>query len=160
MTKQTRDGRMVEMVVSADGRQIAITLAGQTMRASAATLIPTGIASHPYAVGTIALTSAEADTLRAEVAAAKSAYAESAAGLRERRASLVLDLTCAVESVRARRNRQMESEDGCTRALPTYADATITAAEQALRDFDAAHPEVKAALDAETAERVARNVWM
>lgn len=81
MTKQLRDGRTVEMVVSEDGAMVAITLAGLAMPSQPAIVRPVpGGKPAPYYVGTIGLLADEAASLKAEIEAARAAYASSPIG--------------------------------------------------------------------------------
>jgi hypothetical protein len=108
-------------------------------------------------VGRVALTAEETAAVLAALEALRSPAPEGPAATDPiaARRDLAETLAGLREEDRARRERAWEREDeaGAFRTSPKLA-AQIAAAETALADFDAAHPEVLAAIDAAEAAAV------
>lgn len=77
--------------------------------------------------------------------------------LAEQRKELGYDLSAAIDHEREAMNRAVRSSV-MQRDYPTL-KAAVTAAEQALADFDAAHPEILAAIKAAQRESAERHMW-
>jgi hypothetical protein len=99
---------------------------------------------------------AEAERLMAE---ARAAYADSPAGLRAARTTLTERIRCASGAAADTRTENFHRYDtGAGMGRNGY-DAKAEAARAELIAFDAAHPEIKAGIEAEKTESVARNFW-
>jgi hypothetical protein len=112
-------------------------------------------------VGRVALTAEETEAVREALAAvaaeieAETLAADPLTHLKSRRRALAEDLAGLREEDRHRREAAWEREDeaGAFRTSPKLA-VQIAAAETALADFDAAHPEVLASIEAAEAAAV------
>ena len=99
---------------------------------------------------------AEAEQLMAE---ARAAYAASPAGLRAARTTLTERIRCASGAASDTRTANFHRFDtGAGMGRNGY-DAKAEAARAELVAFDAAHPEIRAAIEAENAASVERNFW-
>ena len=87
--------------------------------------------------------------------AAREAWLTTPDGLRSQRETLVRAHRSAVEWEAGRHDADFDARDFGTAPDRSASDA----AHAALAAFDAAHPEVVAAIKAERAERALRNVW-
>jgi hypothetical protein len=173
--RQLRDGRWLEVrgreeegrwyaVAAIDGSEVASSSwapLDEISDAQAARL-PAEFAGG-YRIGPVALTRAEGDKVRAAEVAARAAWEASPAGQRaalvaERRA-LASRLAGAREAAAFHAERAWERGDEAAGVARARDDAAVRAARAALMAFDAAHPEVVAALEAERAERAERSAW-
>ena len=99
---------------------------------------------------------AEAERLMAE---ARAVYAASPAGLRVARTALTERIRCASGAASDTRTRNFHKFDtGAGMGRNGY-DAKADAARAELAAFDAAHPEILAAIEAENAASVESNFW-
>jgi hypothetical protein len=105
----------------------------------------------------VGLTSAEAEQINAAIDAANAAYRASAAGEMQALRNQREDLVAAIQEWHAVFDR-LEGAEAQTAAAQI--EPRIRAAQDALRAFDAANPELAAERAAAKAERVARNQWM
>ena len=114
-----------------------------------------------HKIGPLALTDSETETLRAAVMAAKEEHEGTpkakAEKLRQQRNDLACGVAGAVDDLGAHRERCFQQDTGFHGMAPF--EAKIAGAEKALAEFDAAHPEVIAAIKAEQADATARNMW-
>ena len=90
------------------------------------------------------------------IAEATAEYESSPEGLRHKRESLLDDIRGNEVSARQLRNRNWEKEDEAGGVLSNNHDTAAESARAALHAFDAAHPEVKAAVENEKREAVER----
>lgn len=180
-TKQTRDGRLVE--VFGDMREPGspelrhVKLAGKPVGWSpmVARLLDSQIqGEHTYYITSkppIALTTAEAEQIAAALQQMRQEWEktpeaqpvlerERLDSLRRERRDLVTAHQGLIEEQAHQFRRAHDRQDARAHAIKEQFEAQIAAAEQAVRDFDAAHPEVLAAIQAENAESVERNRWM
>lgn len=116
--------------------------------------------THMHESAKVAFAAEEAATITAsrEAAFAASAAAQSAAnpmaGLRAERRKLAIAVSAALDAERAVSNRYMDSGDAADYRSSKRERAELATAQQALADFDAAHPEVAAEIAAERKARV------
>ena len=98
--------------------------------------------------------------LQAAMAEAREAYRASPEGiteaLREQRRSLGAAISSALDETEVARERAFDRDIG---GIPSYDSPKYRAARQALADFDAAHPEIKAVLEQERQESIKRHMW-
>lgn len=83
-------------------------------------------------------------------------YAASPTGLREQRRQLATEISIVLDRQQARRERAFNRDMG---RIPQYDTPEYQAAVKALADFDAAHPEIKAAIEAEKQAGIERHMW-
>jgi len=107
-------------------------------------------------IGRVALTADRYETLTAEAAALKAEYRQSPEGLRGQRRDLVAAIRGAGDEAWAARERAFQADIG---GIPSYDTPKVRAARAALVAFDAAHPEVVAALAAAKAADADRHAW-
>jgi hypothetical protein len=169
LTKTSADGRSIEIRIHVE-RGLAIVvgyLAGQQHAAGLTTLgRPVAIKGQSYvaSVGKLALTQAEADTVRAACRAAELATPEGqaaalraeATALRAERRMLVVEVNGALDDTRQARERGSDEDLG---NIPDYDSREYREALARLAAFDAAHPEVKAAIKAEREADRIRHQW-
>lgn len=99
---------------------------------------------------------AEAERLMAE---ARAAYAASPAGLRAARTTLIERIRCASGAAADTRTSNFHRLDTGHGMGRNEYDKKAEAARTELADFDAAHPEILGAIEAENAASVERNFW-
>jgi len=124
--------------------------------------IPAAIKARGFvaAVGRVPLTAEEAEAAEAAMAALKAERAATPDGLEDRRQYLVEKLVALRESAAAEREAAWEREDEAAGVTtPAEVAGEIAAASRAVRDFDAAHPEVVAAIKAADAAEARRRMW-
>lgn len=90
------------------------------------------------------------------IAAATAEYESSPVGLRHKREFLLDDICGNEVSARQLRNSNWEKEDEAGGVLPNNHETAAESARAALHSFDAAHPEVKAAMESEKREAAER----
>ena len=159
ISKTSSTGKTIEIVY--DGRDFVATLDGVEYvrstepgwrgRANGQNLHFFGIAGGRM----VGLTYAEGDILRNtyNTMLASIVVEPSRADLVARYHALIEDQADAFERAHDRQNENAWS-------IKASYDAKIEAAAQAIRDYDAAHPEETAAREAERAASVERNRWM
>lgn len=76
------------------------------------------------------------------------------------RADLIAEYNALVEAQEAAYTRAHDRQDARAMAIREHYDAKIAAAEQAICDYDAAHPEETAARKAECAASLESSRWM
>ena len=113
------------------------------------------------AVGSYAVLIGEDVAIDAAYAQLQEIYHNSPEALRSRRDSLSINLSSLLDAEHAAYTAKIEhiSEHGFTPKSNRDFSAEIAAAKQALADFDAAHPEIIAAIVAEKEESSRRNMW-
>lgn len=99
---------------------------------------------------------AEAERLMAE---ARAAYAASPEGLRAARTALTERIRCASAAAADTRTSNFHRFDTGAGMGRNQFDAKAEAARVELAAFDAAHPEINSAIEAENAASVERNFW-
>lgn len=116
--------------------------------------------SYVAAVGKLALTKDEVDTVWAAI---KTAEANTSEGrirqLRGEREALLLNVRCAHDDVMSARERAFGEDTGRLWGAVTQAEESARIAENALKDWDASHPEVIAAIKAENKAKAERHAW-
>ena len=108
-------------------------------------------------IGRVGLTQERHEILRAEAARLAVEYSMRPAALREKREDLCNEIRWATEDAREARDKAFEVD--CINGLPGYNTPAVQAARKALADFDAAHPEIVDAIEAEREERRKRHEW-
>jgi len=158
---------------SGDGRTLTAWIGGQGEWLAAVGGEETGVCMGPSLdipanlramgvvarIGRVCLRQPQLDALLAEAEQAAAARRTSPEGLRAERRGLLDCIAGEVSAVRSARERQFADESGCARPLPGYDSPAVRAAEAALAEFDRAHPDVVAAVEAERAEVARRAVW-
>jgi len=109
------------------------------------------------AIGRVALSVERYKALLAEAARLEAEYAKSPAALKTKRERLCNALRGSLEDARDAREAAFEAD--CVHGLPGYDTPAVSEAQQALAAFDAAHPEIVAAIEAEKEAAAARNRW-
>jgi hypothetical protein len=109
-------------------------------------------------IGLLALTDSETEILRSAIVAAREDHEATpeakAEKLRQQRHNLLCAIRGSVDDWSAHRERCFRQDTGLHGMAPF--ETKVAAAEQALAEFDTAHPEVIAAIEAEKAEAGAR----
>lgn len=164
LTKETSRGTVVVAVAARkylDQHVCHVTLAGKVIGHHALVKklnVPKGDITHYLSSDPpLGLTTDEAATIRTALAARDDADPEIILQrLRAERHGLVAAVSALVEEKAYQFDRAYSREDVNAWSIKASFVPRIAAAEQAVKDFDAAHPEVLAAIRAERAERVAR----
>ena len=152
LTKTAKTGQTI--TVSLRGTTLEVALDGKTVASGSLQELatPRGDVTH-HLGGKVGFTAAEAETLRAaQRAASPPSPAEQRRLLAARPGGLQDERLAAYE-------RGHASDGSAAHAAAGRWDAEIEAARQALAEFDAAHPEVLAAIRAEKSEIAARHAW-
>lgn len=168
VTRTTKTGRTLEIrvrrdildqfsaVATLDGERAASGTPQKLDRATARKL-PGFTHYIPDHRAPIALTTAEAEALSAAIAAAeRDDPATQARALRDERRNLVGDVLAAIEGQSDAFERAHAREDVRAWDIKLSHEPKIEAAQAALAAFDAAHPEIVAAIRAEKAEAAER----
>lgn len=178
LTKTSRDGRAIEIKahLSADGHITAEALvAGKSaghqygitrLPDAARRKLPAG---YTHAVGQVVLTEAEAAQVQTALDRLSAEWRASEAGQRAALVAERQDLAREIRHLleegdyRAERYHATGAGDGHEHAIRAEYERRAEAARARLAEFDAAHPEIIAALRAEheaaAAESAARNMW-
>lgn len=159
LTKATRDGRTVEVYLARVNALYAyrVMLAGEHHATGG---LQTFRDTDLQAVGKVAFTPEEAAVLEAATRAAYEAEKTPEQRLAEQRESLARAYQAAVDEQRDAYERALDSR-GPEAAINAReaGEAAIQQARQALAAFDAAHPELTTARQAEREERRRRHEW-
>lgn len=174
LSKQTGDGRAVEVFGGEYLDQAIIrrvTINGEAIKGPSGNVYslpkPQGAATH-YIHGKppIGLTTTEAEqiinalaSLQGVIDATKSPAAEGS-DLRNQRRDLVAQYHGLCDEQEYQFEQAHAQQDATAWNIKASYEPQIAAALHAIRDFDAAHPEVLAQIKAEEAESVERNRWM
>lgn len=156
-TRTTSTGKQIDGYVTADrafGKMLVVHVEGfQAATGAPGVLSRSQLAKLPagytHILGNVPL-------LAAEVAAYTAAAVELPRDLHAERRALVLAHNAIADELDAARARAFDAAD----EVAPLTSPELDAAAAALDAFDAAHPEIKAALDAERAAAVERNRWM
>ena len=155
ISKTTRDGK--SLVITFDGHTFVATLDGAELARGVNPghrIRQGGQMLHVFG-GKVGLTLAEGDVL---LQAARQAILARPRTLR--RADLVAAYQGLVDEQAAQYDRAHARQDARAMQVRESYDARIAAAEQAIREYDAAHPEEEAARQAERQASLERNRWM
>lgn len=173
-SKQTTDGRAVvvfggEYLGEAIIRKVTINgVASKGISSNVYSLPqPQDVATH-YIAGKppVGLTTAEAEQIITELAALQAvidatiAPVAAISNLRNERRDLIAQHAGLCDEQTYQFERAHALQDANAWHIKASYDTQIATAEQSIVDFDAAHPEVLAAIEAERAESVERNRWM
>jgi hypothetical protein len=159
LTKTTSDGRTAELAIviyPGDIAYVRVNINGQQYIAAGQLEQlpePRGTATHAIrGVGkALGLSDAEARQVQAAI---RHHEVATPTALRNQRNRLVATLNGLHDGIHARRELAI---DAGLDNLPDYDNAATRAAEQAIADFDATHPEVKAAIRSERDAMVDRH---
>lgn len=156
ISRNTQSGLPVEIRIETEGdRRFANALvSGKSTGSGIPGKLPKRVGDFTHIVGKVAITTAEYDLIIAALRAPKT-------DLRSQRASLLATYQGLIEDAEAAFNH-LHAQENTDAAYRAKADAEpkIAAALQAIRDFDAAHPEIVEAIKADKAETADRNRWM
>ncbi len=157
LTWKASNGQQVEVRYVGGLYQVQSYLDGKLMGTGFTTFgRPKVIAGKSYvaSIGKIALTREQHDSIRAAVKVIELSTPEGQmAALREERRRLVADIRAILHGTEVARERAFSEDLG---RIPDYDSPEYRLAEARLAEFDAAHPEVLAAIKAEReAERKA-----
>ena len=101
-------------------------------------------------VGKLALTTDEYNAVQTAIKAAEGATIEGRIrALRQEREGLRINVQAALDDMTAARERAFDEDTGSLWGDVTRAEAEVETAQQALREWDASHPEVIAAIKAD-----------
>lgn len=112
--------------------------------------------TYTHHIGHVGILAGELPLIEAALAEARTAAAQTPEGLREHRLTLVARISGALDQTEQERERAFDRDIG---GIPSYDSPAYRAAKRALEEFDAAHPEIKAALEQERQERINRHMW-
>jgi hypothetical protein len=166
-TKTLRDGRTATVTPIAGTGFVRAAIGGKEVYSgtlAVAPKLPNIPAEMTRRAGPVLLTEAEYDQIRAIQAAAWQAWLATpegrAADLKAQRESLLRALNAAGDAWTSGRAdaQDNDSMDAYYAGQDAQDQAAITAAERALADFDAAHPEIAAEIRRQREADVAR--WM
>jgi hypothetical protein len=163
ITRTGSKGQAVEIGVVIDGS--AAWVYAKVDGKTDATVLGPGRLSKPqmhegriytHHIGHVGILADELPLIESALAEANREASQTPAGLREQRLTLVAAIAGALDETEAARERGYNEDIG---RIPSYDSPEYRAAKQALAEFDATHPEVKAALEQERQESIKRHMW-
>jgi hypothetical protein len=160
LTKQTSKGTVDVTAAKRNGMYIAVaTLNGSEIAAEYPLKLRKSITSngvtYTHHIDTIALTTAEYDTIRQEIRA----ITDPTPNLCNARDQLVRRYHGLIEDADAEFERLHDAEDPGAWAAKRKREPEIEAALQAIKQFDIDHPEIVAAIKAESKASAERHMW-
>lgn len=153
ITKTTRDGK--QLVITQHGGDFVATLDGAQILQVATPGMWVAAKQLHILGGKIGLSRQEGEML----IAARRAWADGIV-VEPTRADLIATYQGLLDEQAAVYERAHDRQDARAMQIRMSYDAKIEAAAQAIRDYDAAHPEEAAAREAARAESLERNRWM
>jgi hypothetical protein len=146
------DGSAAWVYAKVDGKTDATVLGPGKLNKS----VTANGRTYTHRIGNVGILAEELPAIESALAQANHEAAQSPAGLREQRLTLVAKIAGALDETEAARERAYNRDIG---GIPSYDSPKYRAAKQALAEFDAAHPEIKAALERERQESIKRHMW-
>lgn len=158
---KTPSGKPVEIRISTYCEHVALSAKVGGKRFYGQLIAKRGLPSGAtHAIGPVCLAAEEAARVAEAVAAYEAADPEiAAAKLRAERDAIVGRIAGAREAAEHAREQAWERADDRAGVSENEYDARAKAAHIDLAAFDAAHPEVAAAIEAEKKAAVERNLW-
>jgi hypothetical protein len=148
----TIDGSAAWVYAKVDGKTAATVLGpGRLSKPQTVDSI-----TYTHRIGNVGVAAEELPLIEAALTEANREAAQSPAGLREQRLTLQAKIRGVLDETEAARERGYNEDIG---RIPSYDSPAYRAAKQALADFDATHPEIKAAIEAEKQESIKRHMW-
>jgi hypothetical protein len=163
ITRQGSKGQVIEIGVVIDGS--AAWVYAKVDGKTDATVLGPGKLSKPqthngrtytHYIGHVGILAEELPLIEAALTQARYEAAQTPAGLRAHRETLLARIRGVLDETEAARERGYNEDIG---NIPSYDSPKYRAAKQALVEFDFAHPEIKAGLEVERQESIKRHMW-